>query len=65
MDSGKCSAQVERFEVDEIGRRRRWTDHEKLKIVLENLQIRRQRGIRHLALAAAELPAIIVGPDDS
>jgi transposase len=38
MDSNKCSAQVERFEVVETGRRRRWTDDEKLKIVLESLQ---------------------------
>jgi transposase len=41
MDSNKCSAQVERFEVVETGRRRRWTDDEKLKIVLESLQIPR------------------------
>lgn len=38
MDSNKCSAQVERFEVVETGRRRRWADDEKLKIVLESLQ---------------------------
>ena len=38
MDSNKFSAQVERFEVVETGRRRRWTDDEKLKIVLESLQ---------------------------
>lgn len=38
MDSNKCSAQIERFEVVETGRRRRWTDDEKLKIVLESLQ---------------------------
>ncbi|MCK1717554.1 transposase [Bradyrhizobium sp. 141] len=38
MDSNKCSAQVERFEVVETGRRRRWTDDEKVKIVLESLQ---------------------------
>ena len=41
MDSDKCSAQVERFEVVETGRRRRWTDDEKLKIVLESLQTSR------------------------
>lgn len=40
MDSHKFSAQVERFEVVETGRRRRWTDDEKLKIVLESLQRR-------------------------
>jgi transposase len=38
MDSNKCSAQIERFEVVETGRRRRWSDDEKLKIVLESLQ---------------------------
>lgn len=38
MDSNKFSAQIERFEVVETGRRRRWTDDEKLKIVLESLQ---------------------------
>lgn len=38
MDSNKLSAQVERLEVVETGRRRRWTDDEKLKIVLESLQ---------------------------
>jgi transposase len=38
MDSHKCSTQVERLEVVEIGRRRRWTDDEKLKIVLESMQ---------------------------
>ncbi|WP_143130693.1 transposase, partial [Bradyrhizobium arachidis] len=38
MDSNKFSAQIERFEVVETGRRRRWTDGEKLKIVLESLQ---------------------------
>ncbi|WP_245266782.1 transposase [Bradyrhizobium sp. WSM1743] len=36
--SNKFSAQIERFEVVETGRRRRWTDDEKLKIVLESLQ---------------------------
>jgi transposase len=34
MDGNKFSAQIERFEVVETGRRRRWTDDEKLKIVL-------------------------------
>jgi transposase len=38
MDSNKFSAQIERFEVVETGRRRRWTDDEKLKIILESLQ---------------------------
>ena len=38
MDSNKCSTQIERLGVVETGRRRRWTDDEKLKIVLESMQ---------------------------
>ena len=38
MDSHKHSTQVERLEVIETGRRRRWSDDEKLRIVLESLQ---------------------------
>jgi transposase len=38
MDSHKRSTQVERLEVVETGRRRRWSDDEKLRIVLESLQ---------------------------
>jgi transposase len=42
MDSDTRSAQVERLEVVETGRRRRWSEEEKLKIVLESLQAPRQ-----------------------
>jgi transposase len=42
MDSHKRSAQVERLEVIETGRRRRWSEDEKLKIVLESLRAPRQ-----------------------
>src|SRR5215831_3141426 len=42
MDSDKRSAQVERLEVVETGRRRRWSEDEKLKIVLESLRAPRQ-----------------------
>ena len=42
MDSDKRSAQVERLEVVDTGRRRRWSEDEKLKIVLESLQAPRQ-----------------------
>jgi len=42
MDSDKHSAQVERLEVVEMGRRRRWSEDEKLRIVLESLQAPRQ-----------------------
>jgi transposase len=38
MDSHKYSTEVERLEVVETGRRRRWTDDEKLRIVMESLQ---------------------------
>src|SRR4029078_11816089 len=38
MDSNKFSTQVERLGVVETGRRRRWTDDEKLKIVRESMQ---------------------------
>jgi transposase len=37
MDSDRRSAQVERLEVVDTGRRRRWSEDEKLKIVLESL----------------------------
>jgi len=41
MDSDKRSTQVERLEVVDTGRRRRWTEDEKLR-VLESLQTPRQ-----------------------
>jgi transposase len=37
MDGDKRSAQAGRLEVVETGRRRRWTEDEKLRIVLESL----------------------------
>jgi transposase len=37
MDSHTQSAQVRRLEVVETGRRRRWTEDEKLRIVAESL----------------------------
>lgn len=42
MDSHTHSAQVARLEVVDSGRRRRWSDEEKLKIVLESLAMPRQ-----------------------
>jgi transposase len=42
MDSHKDSAQVGRLEVVETGRRRRWSEDEKLKIVLESLEAPRR-----------------------
>jgi transposase len=38
MDVNKNSLQVQRLEVVETGRRRRWSEDEKLKIVIESLQ---------------------------
>ena len=38
MDSNKCSTQLERLGVVETGRRRRWADEEKLKIVAESME---------------------------
>ena len=65
MDSDKYSTQVERLGVVETGRRRRWTDDEKLKIVLESMQSAAGdfvdgAALRHLALAFAELATIFV-----
>jgi transposase len=42
MDSHTHSAHVARLEVVDSGRRRRWSDDEKLKIVLESLAVPRQ-----------------------
>ena len=42
MDSDKRGDQVRRLEVVDTGRRRRWSEDEKLKIVLESLQAPRQ-----------------------
>src|SRR5258707_2598054 len=42
MDSDKYNTQVRRLEVVDTGRRRRWSEDEKLKIVLESLQAPRQ-----------------------
>jgi transposase len=41
MDVHKHSAQTERLEVVETGRRRRWSDDEKVRIVLESLETTR------------------------
>jgi transposase len=38
MDSHKRNTQLERLEVVETGRRRRWSDGEKLRIVTESFQ---------------------------
>ena len=38
MDSNKFSTEVERLGVVDTGRRRRWSDDEKLKIVAESME---------------------------
>ena len=38
MDGNKFSTQIERLGVVETGRRRRWADDEKLKIVAESME---------------------------
>jgi transposase len=38
MDAHKYSTQIDRLEVVETGRRRRWSEEEKLRIVLESLE---------------------------
>src|SRR4051812_26073821 len=38
MDSHTHSARLRRLEIVETGRRRRWSEDEKLKVVLESLQ---------------------------
>jgi transposase len=63
MDSHKYSAQVERLELIETGRRRRWSDDEKLRIVLESLQapgdIFDSKTPRHIALVADDVAALV------
>jgi hypothetical protein len=59
------STQVERLGVVETGRRRRWTDDEKLKIVVGSMQAPRDdlvdgAAVRSLALAFAELATIVL-----
>jgi transposase len=42
MDVHKHSERIERLEIVETGRRRRWSEEEKLKIVIESFQAPRQ-----------------------
>ena len=65
MDSNKFSTQVERLGVVETGRRRRWADDEKLKIFCgehgdATSDLVDRAGVRHLALAVAELATIVL-----
>jgi hypothetical protein len=63
MDSDRRSAQVERLEVADTGRRRRWSEDEKLKIVLQSLQAAPGRGdgaaIWRFALIAAPMATVV------
>ena len=58
MDSDKYSTQVERLGVVETGRRRRWTDDEKLRIVVESMQAPRaiSSTARRYGISRALLP---------
>jgi transposase len=51
MDSHKRSTQLERLEVVETGRRRRWSDDEKLRIVTESFEAPALYRQRHGAMA--------------
>src|SRR5262249_6534545 len=66
MDSDKISTQVGRLEVVETGRRRRWSEDEKLKIVLESSSAAPDRGdgaaIWHFALIAAAMATVRTSP---
>jgi transposase len=57
MDSNTHSAQVGRLEVVDTGRRRRWSDEEKLKIVLESQAAPRQVSVtaRRHGIARSQL----------
>jgi transposase-like protein len=50
MASHTHNAQVERLEVVDTGRRRRWSEEEKLRIVAETLEsiTRQWKGIQHV-----------------
>lgn len=62
MDSVRRSAQVERLEVVETGRRRRRSEDEKLKIVLQSVQAPRQvaaTALWRFALMAAAMASVV------
>ncbi|MBB4422801.1 hypothetical protein GGD66_001341 [Bradyrhizobium sp. CIR48] len=63
MDSDRRSAQVERLEVVDTGRRRRWSEDKKLKTVLESSGAAPSRGngaaIWHFALIAAAMATVV------
>jgi hypothetical protein len=60
MDSNQRSAQVERLEVVETGRRRRWSDDEKLRIFIESLQTRPERYRRQRDATAYRAHSVVV-----
>ena len=64
MDSHKRSTQIERLEVVETGRRRRWSDDEKLRIVTGELagaarDIVDGEAPWHIALVADDMAALV------
>ncbi len=63
MDSDRRSAQVERLEVVDTGRRRRWSEDKKLKTVLESSGAAPSRGngaaVWRFALIAAAMATVV------
>jgi transposase len=59
MDSHKYSAQVERLELIETGRRRRWSDDEKLRSSGSSWRACRRPG-RYLPQQAGFVPALVI-----
>ena len=64
MDSHKRSTQLERLEVVETGRRRRWSDDEKLRIVHRELSsaardIVDSKTPWHIAFVADDMAALV------
>ena len=65
MDSHKRSTQLERLEVVETGRRRRWSDDEKLRIVIDRELSSAARDIFdgatpwHIAFVADDMAALV------
>jgi hypothetical protein len=63
MDSHKRSTQLERLEVVETGRRRRWSDDEKLRIVTETSSAARDivdsKTPWHITFVADDMAALV------
>jgi hypothetical protein len=68
MDSHKRSTQLERLEVVETGRRRRWSDDEKLRIVTESFQAPRDivngKTPWHITFVADDMASLVLSGAD-